>query len=364
MALLTSLHGGNIREAARWSGLEPGEILDFSANINPLGMPDSLRAAMIGNLALAERYPDVEYQALHQALAAHHRVDVRQVMAGNGETELIFSLAEFLAPQQALVVIPGFAEYRRALGRSGCQVSEHVLREEEGWQLTGRILDELHSGLDCLFLCTPNNPTGLLPDPGLMMEIARRCAELHIALVVDEAFLDFVPTAPGMIPHLMSMPHVWVLRSLTKFFAIPGLRLGYLIGGDLAAVATMRQRQQPWTINAFAALAGEVILRDRAYHQATFNWLNSARPALYQGLAALPGLRAWPGVANYVFFRCEVAGLNLQEALLRRGILIRHCANYPGLDSRYYRVAVKSAADNQQLLAALRQVLSDTAPGQ
>lgn len=363
MAKLTCLHGGNLREAAEVCGLDPASMVDFSANINPLGMPDSLRNAIAENLSLAERYPDVEYRALHQALAAHHQVAYQQVMAGNGETELIFALAAHLAPRHALVVIPGFAEYRRALAHTGCQISEHLLREADGWQLTRRILDELHPGLDCLFLCTPNNPTGLLPSHTLVMDIARRCAELNIALVVDEAFLDFLPQQPGMIPALIAMPHVWVLRSLTKFFAIPGLRLGYLVGGDIAAVSAMRQRQQPWTINAFAALAGEVILRDTAYQRATLDWLDKARPALYQALHALPGIQVWPGVANYLFLRCDVPGLELQAALLQHGILIRHCANYPGLDSRYYRVAVKSATDNQRLLSGLRQVLSDTIPG-
>ncbi|MBJ3814546.1 threonine-phosphate decarboxylase [Shimwellia pseudoproteus] len=364
MARLTSLHGGNLREAADVYGLAPEAILDFSANINPLGMPDSLRQAITENLALGERYPDVEYQALHRALAAHHRVDVRQVMAGNGETALIFALAAHLAPRHAMVVIPGFAEYRRALAHTGCRISEYLLREADGWQLTGRILDALHPGLDCLFLCTPNNPTGLLPQADLLLAIARRCAALDIALVMDEAFLDFLPQCPGMIPHLAQMPHVWVLRSLTKFFAIPGLRLGYLVAGDIAGVAAMRQRQQPWSINAFAALAGEVILSDGAYQQATFDWLNSARPALYQALSGLPGLTVWPGVANYLFMRCDVAGLALQEALLTQGILIRHCGNYPGLDYRYYRVAVKSPVANQRLIAALQQVLSGTGPGQ
>ncbi|PLM07226.1 threonine-phosphate decarboxylase, partial [Klebsiella pneumoniae] len=175
MALLKSAHGGNIREAAALLGIAPGELLDFSANINPLGMPASLRQAIVDNPGCAERYPDVEYQQLHQALAAHHQLPAAHILAGNGETESIFTLVHGLKPRRAMIVIPGFAEYRRALQTVDCEVVEYALRERDGWQLTDAILDALTPALDCLFLCTPNNPTGLLPERGLLEAIAQRC---------------------------------------------------------------------------------------------------------------------------------------------------------------------------------------------
>ena len=185
MALLKSAHGGNIREAAALLGIAPNELLDFSANINPLGMPASLRQAIVDNLGCAERYPDVEYQQLHQALAAHHQLPAGHILAGNGETESIFTLAHGLKPRRAMIVIPGFAEYRRALQTVDCAVVEYALRECDGWQLTDAILDALTPALDCLFLCTPNNPTGLLPERGLLEAIARRCQSLNISLFLD-----------------------------------------------------------------------------------------------------------------------------------------------------------------------------------
>jgi threonine-phosphate decarboxylase len=200
MALLKSAHGGNIREAAALLGIAPGELLDFSANINPLGMPASLRQAIVDNPGCAERYPDVEYQQLHQALAAHHQLPAAHILAGNGETESIFTLVHGLKPRRAMIVIPGFAEYRRALQTVDCEVVEYALRERDGWQLTDAILDALTPALDCLFLCTPNNPTGLLPERGLLEAIAQRCRALNISLILDEAFLDFIPDQPGFIP--------------------------------------------------------------------------------------------------------------------------------------------------------------------
>lgn len=261
MALLKSAHGGNIREAAALMGISAAQLLDFSANINPLGMPESLKRAILDNMACAERYPDVEYQQLHLALAEHHQIPASWILAGNGETEAIFTLVQGLKPRQAMIVTPGFAEYRRALQSVDCAVREFLLREADGWQLTGAILDALTPDLDCLFLCTPNNPTGLLPERRLLEMIAERCQSLGIALILDEAFIDFIPDEPGFIPLLGHNPHVWVLRSLTKFYAIPGLRLGYLVNGDARAVARMRERQMPWSINAFAALAGRSFSR-------------------------------------------------------------------------------------------------------
>lgn len=339
-------------------GISADTLLDFSANINPLGMPESLKQAMIENLACAERYPDVEYQQLHQALAAHHGVPASWILAGNGETESIFTLVHGLKPRRAMVVAPGFAEYRRALETIDCQIETYALREEDGWQLTERILSSLTTELDCLFLCTPNNPTGLLPERALLDVIAARCRTLGIALILDEAFIDFIADEPGFIADLKHNPHVWVLRSLTKFYAIPGLRLGYVLNGDERAVARLRKHQMPWSINAFAALAGERVLNDHDYQQATLRWLAREGQRLYQALDEIDGLTVYPGRANYLFLRCERADIELQYALLQQRVLIRSCANYPGLDGRYFRVAVRSEAENQRLLAALRQVLS------
>lgn len=358
MALLNSTHGGNIREAAAWLDIDPQRLLDFSANINPLGMPESLKKAIFLNMDRLERYPDPAYPGLYQALAAHHQLPASWFLAGNGETEVIYTLVQALAPRHALLVAPGFAEYRRALQQVGCQIETFMLKEAEGWQLTASILTALTADLDCLFLCTPNNPTGLMPDDSLLREIVARCRALNITLIVDEAFLDFLPERRGLIPCLAQNPHLWVLRSLTKFYAIPGLRLGYMLNSDQQAVDSLRERQMPWTINALAALAGEVILEDRAYQQATLRWIGAERPRLYQRLQHLAGITLWEGEANYLFMRCDVPGQDLQRALLEQHVLIRSCANYPGLDARYFRVAVRSAVDNDCLVRAFEQVLA------
>ncbi|MBS0054639.1 threonine-phosphate decarboxylase CobD [Yersinia sp. Marseille-Q3913] len=352
-----SEHGGNVLEMALKIGTDAENIIDFSANINPLGMPDSLKAAIVAQLARAERYPDVEYRQLHGALARAHHCQPENIIAGNGATELIYAVVQHLQPRSALLLTPGFAEYRRALQRVGCQIHDYPMSEADGYQPDGRLLDLLvQLRPDCLFLATPNNPTGLMPDAALLQAIVRCCHQQQIALIVDEAFIDFLPGTLGLIPQLADFPRLYVLRSLTKFFAIPGLRLGYLLSGDRAAISQMKQQREPWTINAFAALAGEIILDDQDYIQATHQWLAQQQRWLYQQLCSLPALQVWQGAANYIFLRCLKPEIDLQQALLQHHILIRHCANYPGLTRDHYRVAIKSAADNQRLITALQQV--------
>ncbi len=352
-------HGGNVLEIAEKYGLNVSDILDFSANINPLGMPDSLKQAIIGHLSLAERYPDIEYRQLHAALARHNACPQSWVLAGNGATELIFALVQQIKPEKAMLLVPGFAEYRRALERAGCEIVNYPLFEEEDFQPNERLLTALTDDLDCLFLCTPNNPTGQQPDKALLQAIAAVCHQKQIALIVDESFIDFLPHETGMVPLLADYPNLYVLRSLTKFFAIPGLRLGYLLSANTVAVSQMRDYREPWTINAFAALAGEMILDDREYIQATHRWLAAEQTHLFNALNTLPGLRVWRPAANYIFFHCLRDNLDLQKALLQHHILIRHCANYPGLTANHYRVAIKSPEDNVRLIRAMQQVFTD-----
>lgn len=354
-----SEHGGNVLEMALKVGIDANDIIDFSANINPLGMPASLKTAIITQLERAECYPDVTYRALHAALAHAHNYEPNQIMAGNGATELIYAVVQYLLPRRALLLTPGFAEYRRALVRIGCTIDDYVLSPEDGFQPDERLLTALdNTHYDCLFIATPNNPTGLMPEQSLLQALVERCHQRNTALIVDEAFIDFLPGEPGLAPQLNHSPHLYILRSLTKFFAIPGLRLGYLLSADTTAIQTMKQTREPWTINAFAALAGEIILSDAPYITATHRWLAEAQQWLYQALSAMPELQVWRPTANYIFLHCLRSDINLQSALLQHRLLIRSCANYPGLTDNHYRVAIKSTVDNQRLVTALQQVFS------
>jgi threonine-phosphate decarboxylase len=351
-------HGGNVLQIAAKFGVKPEQVIDFSANINPLGMPGGLRQLFIDNLSCLEQYPDIDYQKLHQRLANHHQCPQSYVLAGNGATELIFLWAQYVQPKKALLVEPSFREYRRALMRANCDIKNYMLSEDEHFELTSRILTQLTPDLDCLFLCTPNNPTGLQPDADLLIQILTRCSVMGIKLFIDESFLDFMPARASLSRFMESHPNLYILRSLTKFYALPGLRLGYLLSSDDVLFQHIREQKEPWTINALAALAGEVLFDYTTYHQATYDWLEKEQDYLLGELAKFKQVQFYPPSANYLFFKHLEENSALQAQLMQHRILIRSCDNYLGLNNHFYRVAIKSRADNQKLVLALKQVFN------
>lgn len=351
-----SEHGGNVVEVAERLGISPESIVDFSANINPLGPPDRVLALIRDNLSVVERYPDIEYRYLHTALAKGAGCERGHVIAGNGETELIYSLVRYLGPRSALLLTPGFAEYRRALEQQGCDIVEHPLTEENDFQPDDSLLMDIEAHRpDCVFIATPNNPTGLMPDAALLNKLVSLCESRHIHLIVDEAFIDFLPEGSPLIGRLAQTRYLYLLRSLTKFFAIPGLRLGYLLCGDDHTISAMKACREPWSINALAALVGETLLDDEEYIRKTQDVIAAQREYLCRALRQFSPLHILQPTANYIFIRC-LNGVELQSALLKHGLLIRCCQNYPGLEGSYYRIAVRSQAENHRLIRALKQV--------
>ncbi|PHM38833.1 threonine-phosphate decarboxylase CobD [Xenorhabdus innexi] len=352
-----SEHGGNIIGISQQYGISASELIDFSANINPLGPPERVKILIKNSLADIEKYPDVDYRYLHRAIAKAHQCDTTQVIAGNGATELIYAVVRYLKPKRALLLTPGFAEYRRALQQFGTKIIDYSLTEESGFQPDLRLLDALTTiKPDCLFIATPNNPTGLMPDNQFMQALVEYCEKNRISLIVDESFIDFLPDNRGLIPQCSATKHLYILRSMTKFFAIAGLRLGYLISGNTTAIAEMKNRREPWSINTFAARVGEILFDEHDYIAATHQWLKSQQHYLWSQLSAFPELVLWQPSANFLFFRNNQPDVDLWHSLLKHKILIRHCKNYAGLDERYYRIAVRSEWENKRLIAAMQQI--------
>ncbi|MCE0495653.1 threonine-phosphate decarboxylase CobD [Vibrio salinus] len=358
MIVKSGQHGGNTRQMAQQFHLDENKLMDFSANINPNGMPPYLKAMIIQHLDKAEHYPDIDYHNLYRSLASHCRQNPENILAGNGATELIYDWVTAISPRKALLVEPSFGEYRRALTQAGCDIRTHSLSEAHQFQVTRDILDVLTDDIDCLFLCTPNNPTGQLIEPSLLADIIDVCEKRHIHLMLDESFMDFVPDVPSSAHSLARSAYLTILRSLTKYFAIPGLRLGYLLSGNTALITKMLTYQKPWTINTFAAIAGEHIFSDPDYQRITTQWLQTQQAYLYEAMNQIPGITVWKPSANYVFFKLNADSVDLQKALLAHHILIRSCENYIGLSRHFYRVAIRSPEDNQHLVSALKLVLN------
>jgi threonine-phosphate decarboxylase len=342
-------HGAHGDLVSRSLGVRVGELLDFSQNINPLGAPkDALEAARRALYEDSSRYPDLEYTGLREALAAYLGVGAEMVVPTNGGAEALFLAARAAGTGgKALVLEPTFSEYAAAAAASGKEPVRRVARREEDFEWDSTPLRDLE-GVSVVFLCNPNNPTGDLLDRGAVLEVAARVVEAGAVLVVDEAFADFVPeiSVTDMVDR-----GLWVARSFTKFFAIPGLRLGCLVCDDAGRVQTL---QPSWPVNSVAAAAGIAAAEDKGFAEASRAEVARLREDLFGALDALPGLQPFPGAANFLLVRGPDG---FPERLARRGVLVRGCGPFYGLGPEFFRVAVRSAEENGRLVAAIREEL-------
>ncbi|MGB3296516.1 MAG: threonine-phosphate decarboxylase CobD [Phormidesmis sp.] len=357
------VHGGNLAWAARLVGCAPTELLDFSASISPLGPPRSVSEAIQAAFSSMVAYPDPQYGELREAIARHHAISPDCVLPGNGAAELLTWAARDLAELTCCFrLTPGFSDYDRALGAFGANLADVRLLSSQGWDWDWDMaLSAVSSGSDLsqcgLLLNNPHNPTGALFTRSRLGPLLSRFG----LVVVDEAFMDFLPAGreQSVVDWVSEFPNLVVVRSLTKFYSLPGLRLGYAI----AQPDTLKRWQQwrdPWSVNVLAAAAGVAALGDRAFQQQTWAWLAAANAQMYEGLSNLPGLSVLPSCANFFLVGCEVSALALQSELLERHrIYIRDCVSFAELGDRYFRVAVKTPADNQRLVSALAGVLPD-----
>ena len=357
MAECKFLHGGDLQGAAEKSGKEPSELLDFSANINPLGMPPGVREAVVESLEQSLCYPDPFCRRLRRELAEHTGQKPEHILCGNGGADLIYRLVYALRPKKALVTAPAFAEYEEALVQTETEILFHELGENP---VTEAFLERLSPDLDLVFLCNPNNPTGLLTEKPLIRKLLDRTRELGARLLLDECFLDFVPeeAAYTAADLLEKYPNLVILKSFTKLCAIPGLRLGYVLCSDTELLSQMQKAGQPWAVSEPAQAAGIAALRSEGFQEQTIRLVTEERAFLKKALEDL-GFHVLDGQANYLCFRAQ-GDENLTERLLREGILLRSCANYRGLGKDYYRTAVRSRKENERLLAALGKVVGQT----
>jgi L-threonine-O-3-phosphate decarboxylase len=351
-------HGAHYAEAAQALGTSPDTFLDFSQNINPLGPPRvTLAAAEKALHEEAGRYPDLDYAELRAALAGYLGVLPAAVLPTNGGAEALFLAARVAARgmrSKAIILEPTFSEYAAAARAAGFEVERVIVRRpEKGFRLDLAVLDGALGGrrdVGLVFLCNPNNPTGDAVSRRDVLWVAERVWETGAVLVVDEAFADFTP-------HLSVAPEVdenlFVARSFTKFFAVPGLRLGCLITSD---VERARAFQPSWPVNAVAAAVGISAARDRAFAEATLTAVELRRQELLGALEELPGITAYPGAANFLLVR---GPQTLPEDLARRGVLVRGCEPFRGLGPGFFRVAVRGAEENGRLVEVLRSLLGE-----
>ncbi len=342
-------HGGNIHKVLREAANGHEQILDFSANINPIGPPEWFRPLISSHLENLVHYPDPEYAEFIKAISEHTGVAGDRIVVGNGTTELLYLIARVLPAQRALIPVPSYVDYVRAAKLGGLAVTTFSMPEALDFALDCAALATAIRPGDLVIIANPNNPTGRSVDRDALLALACDFPESYFLL--DEAFLDFQGHDQSLGDRAAN---VLTLNSMTKFYGVPGLRIGYAILPRPVA-QLVRDNQPPWTVNSLAQEFGIMALRDLAYQNKTREICRELRQDLEKELAAVPQLKVYPASANYLFVKIldgrEAA--DLARFCLQRGIMIRNCANYTGLDGSFFRIAVRNATENRQLLTVL-----------
>lgn len=358
------LHGGDVYAAAREAACDPKEILDFSASINPLGPSPLVWKAIAAARPLLGHYPDTDCWNMRRVVAEQWGINPEQIVAGNGSTELIDVIPRALNIRCLLLIQPAFSEYAAAMARTGGRIVTLSAERNEQYAIPidrlCRLIESNGNGLstiDGVMLCNPNSPTGRACSPQDVARVAKVAHRQGLWLIVDEAFADYCPEL-SVLPQAAAWPHVVVLRSLTKLYALPGLRVGYAVARQ--ATARRLQRHLPsWSVNMMGQVAACAALSDKAHVRKSLQFMTKERRRFMELLEALPGCVVTPACANYVFIDLpqgyhagRVAG-----ALRRQGILIRDCSSIPGAHAGAVRFAVRAPHENDRLILALSRIL-------
>ena len=356
MILNRPLHGGNLNWAATIAGCPVSALIDFSASINPLGIPQSVLSAIVSNTERLVAYPDPEYPELRSHLAQHHQIDPQFILPGNGSAELLTWAARELAQHNfTYLVTPAFSDYARALNTFNAKILSCPLNLD--FSIPNPPISKSPNSQSGLLLNNPHNPTGKL----WMKEEILPYLDKFDLVVIDEAFMDFLTPdqEQSLIPWVEQYPNLVILRSLTKFYSMPGLRSGYAIAYP-DRLRRWQKWRDPWSVNALAVAASIAAIQDHEFQQQTWSWLKGARSQLFQQLQAIPQLQPFPGAANYLLVKTEVSATKLQEKLLtQHQIVIRDCISFPELGDRYFRIAVRLPAQNNTLVQAISNVINN-----
>ena len=347
-------HGGNIYDCLLDTKTP---ILDFSANINPLGLPEQIKQAVINSLTVCAHYPDPYCRELIAALSDHYHINREHIICGNGAADLITRFALAQKPKSALLLAPTFSEYEHALTLVDCHISYLALQAETDFSLTTEILPALAPNLDVLFLCNPNTPTGQVIPTSVLKEILNTCKQHGITLFLDECFLPFVTdnSTRSLLPECAAYSNVFLLRAFTKQYAMAGLRLGFGVCSNETLLQQMFHCGQPWSVSIPAQHAGIAALQCNDYWAQSLTLIDTERAFLIRELKKR-NMNVIPSKANYILFYSPIP---LEQKLKKHNILIRNCKNYRGLTKGYYRIAVRTHDENVMLLHAIDQILQE-----
>lgn len=356
-------HGSDLEKIEAVYHIKKEDIVSFSANVNPLGISFQLRSALSEQLDAITSYPDREYTALRTCIAAYAGTVPEHITVGNGSTELISLFIQIQHPKKALILGPTYSEYEREITLGGGETLYYPLEEARDFLMNvDDFCGKLSADLDLIVLCNPNNPTSTAITEGDMQKILEVCLEKNIFVMTDETYVEFADPKDHIssIRLTESYPNLIILRGTSKFFAAPGLRLGYAVTGNRKLLDEINTRKNPWSINSLAEIAGRLMFQDSDYIEKTRTLMSDERERLYQELSGWDSLKVYRPMGNFMLCRILKPGVDADmvfEHCIKKGLMIRNCCTFPYLDEHYFRFCFMSPKDNDRLIEALREIL-------
>lgn len=349
-------HGADIYTASEVSGYNEDEILDFSSNINPLGMPKTVALAAINSIKYTDRYPDINSRKLIDAISVYENVPKEFIFVSNGAAEAIYRTAACLKPKAGLITAPSFSEYEKSMRLFGTDINYYCLKEESSFKITEDILNCINDRTNIVFICNPNNPTGQLTEKSILEKIILKLKEEKAFLAVDECFLDFAENSEkySTVDLLNKYDNLIVIKAFTKIFAVPGIRLGYCMSSNEELINNLKLMGPPWNVSTIAQAAGIAAVKEPEYIKRTVSYVKEQRNFLFDELKKLD-IKAFEPHANYILFKTDIP--DIKEQMLKKKILIRSCSNYMNLSREYYRIAVRTKEENKIFIEKLKEVM-------
>ncbi len=352
-------HGSDLEKIEKIYGIKKEDIISFSANVNPLGISPKLRTGISDKIDCITTYPDRDYVSLRQSIADYCSTELENIIVGNGSTELISLVIQIQQPKKAMILGPTYSEYEREISLGGGKTIYYPLREENDFKLSvEHFISKLSEDIDMLVICNPNNPTGTAINHHDMRKILDVCKECGIFVMVDETYVEFAENVSEISSVILTRTYtnIIILRGTSKFFAAPGLRLGYAICSNTDLMSTMNQRKDPWTINSIAVVSGNIMFKDIDYIKTTRDLITKERKRMFELFDNSDRFKAYWPHGNFMLLKILDERLTSQELFdrcIKKGLMIRDCSTFPYLDEKYIRFCFMNPEDNDKLAETL-----------
>ena len=361
-----SFHGSDIEAASAYYHIPQEQITCFSANVNPLGLSKALKEKLAQNLDVLSSYPDRNYTALKSAIGTYCQISPEHILVGNGSTEMISVLIHTRCPANALMLAPTYSEYKRELSLVGCSLEEYVLDETRNFQLdVADFCQKIKKDkYDLIIICNPNNPTSSALATDEIRQILISARENDCFMMIDETYVEFAPDIRKIsaMSLIAEFDNLIILRGVSKFYAAPGLRLGYAATSNGSLLKAFAEQQNPWSLNSLGALAGEYMFSDTSYIEETRCYINEERTRMYHYLSEFPQLKLYEPYANFILVKMQipdVTSYSLFDALMHQGLMVRDCTSFECLNGEFFRFCIMKKADNTRLLEAIKTFIEE-----